>query len=90
MTIQLLAELRQETKSKRGKTMNNTVLASQLAATYVMYDERSDAASRDRAKHDAVVKYALVSESQWKRLVAAERRARIADKKTAERIMARR
>ena len=70
--------------------MKNAVLASQLAATYVMYDERNDSASRDRAKYDAVTKYALVSESQWKRLVAAECRARIADMKAAERIMARR
>lgn len=70
--------------------LKNTVLVSQLAATYVMYEERHDSVMRDIAEYEAVVKYALVSESQWKRLVAAERRARIADRKAAERIMARR
>lgn len=67
---------------------NYTLLASQMASTYVMYDERNDAMNRNRIEHDVLVTYAMVSKAQWQRLVRAERRSRELDKIAAERLMA--
>ena len=67
---------------------NYTLLASQMASTYVMYDEQNDAMNRNRIEHEVLVTYAMVSKAQWQRLVRAERRSRELDKIAAERLMA--
>lgn len=65
-----------------------TLLATQMASTYVMYDERNDAMNRNRIEYDVLIKYAMVSKAQWQRLVRAERKSRELDKIAAERLMA--
>ena len=67
---------------------NYTLLASQMASAYVMYDERNDAINRDRIEREVLITYAMVSKSQWQRLVCAERKSRELDRIAAERLMA--
>ncbi len=63
-------------------------LATQMASTYIMYDERNDAMNRNRIEHEVLVTYVMVSKAQWQRLVRAERRSRELDKIAAERLTA--
>ena len=65
-----------------------TALASQMASTYVMYDERNDTENRDRIEREVLEVYGMVSKAQWQRLVRAERKSRELDKIAAERLMA--
>lgn len=65
-----------------------TLLAAQMASTYVMYDERNDVANRDRIEHEVLKTYGMVSKAQWQRLVRAERRSRELDRIAAERLIA--
>jgi len=54
----------------------------------VMYDERNDAANRDRIEREVLITYAMVSKATWQRLVRAERKSRELDKIAAERLIA--
>lgn len=66
---------------------NYTLLASQMASTYVMYEEMGNDAERLKVEHEVLWVYGVVSISEWQLLLDDERRSRELDRIAVERLM---